>query len=288
MTRRGFTLIELLVGIVLVGIVGGAIYQVLLNSQRVYTMQTERAAMNQNNRAAIAILPSEFRELNPSDSLVSDIADMDVNSIEYKAMRNLFLVCSQPVDNGNNGTLVVESQGFGLRWWFDLGRDSVVIFAEGSPATRMDNHWVHANLAGQTNGTCRGGGPGLLLTLTNVTPLNGLSDVSPGAPLRAFEMMRILTYQDVAGDEWLGAQINVKGSGWTTTQPMLGPLAPGGLTLTYADETGSTTSQEEDVARIGMTVIGQTTGPVRGASGMAPGVDTLVTSVAPRNGNREN
>ena len=288
MTRRGFTLIELLVGIVLVGIVGGAIYTVLLNSQRVYTMQTERAAMNQNNRAAIAILPSEFRELNPTDSLESDIADMDANSIEYKAMRNLFLVCGQPVDNGNNGTLVVEAQGFGLRWWFDLGRDSVLIFAEGNPATRMDNYWVHANLANQTSGTCRGGRPGYLLTLTNVTPNNGLSDVSPGAPLRAFEMMRILTYQDVAGDQWLGAQINVKGSGWTTTQPMLGPLAPGGLALTYADENGATTSQEEDVARIGMTVIGQTTGPVRGASGMAPAVDTLVTSVAPRNGIREN
>lgn len=288
MNRRGFTLIELLVGIVLVGIVGSAIYQVLLNSQRVYTLQTERAAMNQNNRAAVAILPSEFRELNPSDTIESDILDMSATSIEYKAMRGLFLVCAVPVDNGTSGTVVVESQGYGLRWWIENGRDSVVVFAEGSPASRLDNHWVHANVSTAGSGTCRGGQTGMQLALTNVTPEGGLANVTPGAPLRTFEMMRILSYTDVAGDMWLGAQTREKGGGWSTTQPMLGPLAPRGLLLTYLDTDGAATTNEAEVAQIDMTVIGQTTGPVRGASGMAPAVDTLVTAVAPRNGIRDN
>lgn len=290
MNRRGFTLIELLVGIVLVGIVGGAIYQILLNSQRVYTMQTERAAMNQNNRAAVAILPSEFRELDASDVFGSDINDMDGTSIEYKAMRSLFLVCRQPQDNGNNGEVMVEYEGSGVRWWFDQARDSVLIFAEGSATSRADNVWVHANIATveYTSSDCRGGRPGYKLTLTGVTPTNGLSRVHVGSALRGFEMMRLSTYTDVNGDAWLGAQNFVKNGGWSTLQPVLGPLAPGGLQLEYTDENGSTTSNEAQVAHIGLTVIGQTQSAVRGASGMGRAVDTLVTGTALRNNARGN
>jgi prepilin-type N-terminal cleavage/methylation domain-containing protein len=288
MNQRGFTLIELLVGVVLTGIVGGSIYLVLLNSQRVYTLQTERAAMNQNSRAAVAILPSEFRELSVTDAYGSDITDMDGTSIEYKAMRSLWLVCAQPVDNGNNGTVIVESQGYGVRWWFDLARDSALVFAEGSATSRADNIWVHANIATSTytaNG-CRGGRPGYILALNNVEPANGLGRVHVGAALRGFEMMRLSTYTDVNGDVWLGAQNYVKNGGWATLQPVLGPLAGGGLALVYTDENGNVTSNRDAVAHIGLTVIGQTQAAVRGSSGMARAVDTLVTATTLRNNAR--
>jgi len=40
--RRGYTLVELIIALVLLGIVSGAIYQVLVNNQRVYQAQTRR------------------------------------------------------------------------------------------------------------------------------------------------------------------------------------------------------------------------------------------------------
>lgn len=291
MNTRGFTLIELLVGIVLVGIVGGAIYLVLLNSQRVYTLQTERAAMNQNNRAAAVILPSELRELNPTDTMESDITVMEDDRVEYKGMRSFAIVCALPVDDGEKGELVVEQQTFGLRaagaGAFDPKTDSIVVFAEKNPATRLDNLWVHANLVEVGEAPCRTGQRGIRLVLDNVTPDSGLGDVRPGAPLRAFEMMRLLSYPDAYADLWFGAGTKEKNGAWTT-QPVLGPLAASGLVLAYLDADGKPTNVPEEVARIEFTVVGQTTGPVRGSSGMAPAEAAITTAVTPRNGAKEN
>src|SRR2546426_635946 len=64
LTRRGFTLIELMIALVLLGLVSTAVYKVLVNNQRVYLAQTQTIDLQQNIRAAAAILPAEFRELD--------------------------------------------------------------------------------------------------------------------------------------------------------------------------------------------------------------------------------
>ena len=67
LTRRGFTLIELMIALVLLGLVSTAVYKVLVNNQRVYLAQTQTIDLQQNIRAAAAILPAEFRELDAAD-----------------------------------------------------------------------------------------------------------------------------------------------------------------------------------------------------------------------------
>src|SRR5437870_6978067 len=84
LARRGYTLIELLIALVLLGMVSGAIYKVLVNNQRLYLAQTQQIDLQQNMRAAAAILPAEFRELDAADG---DIRAMSATSITIRAMR---------------------------------------------------------------------------------------------------------------------------------------------------------------------------------------------------------
>ncbi len=286
MKRNGFTLVEILIGMLLVALVAGAIYQVLVNSQRVYTLQTERANLNANNRAVVSILPSELRELNASDAISSDIVAMSATSVTYKAMRNLFVLCQPPDISGTNGTLHLwRNIAYGLRPQIDANRDSVFVFAEGTLSTRTDNYWVHTNVSSVdlTATTCPAGAASIVVNVNGVTPNHGLTDVRSGSPVRSFEMVRIVAYADAFGDQWLGAETYTKASGWSNTQPLLGPLAASGLQLTYFDAMGNSTATPGNVARIGVMVIGETSTPVRTAGGLQPAVDTLVTDIALRN-----
>ena len=93
LARRGFTIVELLVALTLLGIVSTAIYKVLVNNQRLYLAQTQTIDLNQNLRAAAAILPAELREL---DAVDGDITFMGPDSIRIRAMRQLAFVCATP------------------------------------------------------------------------------------------------------------------------------------------------------------------------------------------------
>jgi hypothetical protein len=232
-------------------------------------------------------MPSELREMNAGDTASSDIAAMSATSITYKAMRTLHFVCSPPVHGGSWGTVIVRRDPvFGLRG-LDTGRDSLLVFAEGSPETRMDNYWVHANLTGTVAGTaCLDGAASVTLTLDGVYPSGALAGVSVGAPVRGYEMLRVLTYADGSGDVWLGARQFNKNGGWSVSQPLLGPLQANGLQFSFFDASGAVTTIPADVARIGVTAIGMTREPVRSQGALARMVDTLSTHVALRNNAR--
>lgn len=285
MNRRGFTLIELLVSLVLVGVVTGAIYTLLLNNQRIYRQQVERVELNATLRAAVAILPSELREASATDTIGGDLIAITASSITYKAMRSLYLLCGPATNSGSTGSVTLfQDPRFGLRA-LDAARDSVLIFAEGDPATRGDNHWLHANVRSITLGTsCPGTTPSVTVDLTHVNPVGSLAGVTDGAPLRGYEVVQFLSYTDTNGDLWIGGRQYSKSGGWSTTQPLLGPLAASGLQFTYLDTVGVATTVPADVARIGVTVIGETVEPVRASDGTTRVlVDTLTTFVALRN-----
>lgn len=285
MSRRGFTMIEMMVALVMTGIVVGALYQLLVTNQRVYRQQTERVDLNSNMRAAVAIVPTEVRELNAADTVESDITAMGDSAMTYKAMRAFYVLCQAPVIAGPNGTLLAwRNTPLGLRQ-ADMGRDSVLIFAEGDPLTERDNMWVHANVrAALTLGVgCPGGAPSVAIPVNNVWPTNGLRRVLTGAVVRSFETSQLLAYPDVNGDWWLGGRSFVKATGWSGIQPVLGPLSANGLKLAYFDAAGVVTAVPENVARIGVTVIGRSWTRSAGGSTSKFAVDTLVTHIALRN-----
>jgi len=282
--RSGFTLVELITALVLFGIVGTSIYQLLVNNQRVYRQQTARVDVNQSARSAISILPGEIRELSAGDPAGSDIVQMTASSLTYKAMRSLYFLCAAP----NTGTFEVILDGstfFGLRP-LDATRDSIFLFAEGDPSTRADDAWLHANVVSTTVGTaCTGGAASLTVRLSGVTAAQ-LGNVESGAPIRGAEVVEVLLYADAAGDQWLGGRQYTKASGtWTNTQPIVGPLAAGGLALTYYDTLGVVTAVPADVARIAITVQSQGSEFVAGtgSSGRALMMQDIMTQVALRN-----
>jgi type IV pilus assembly protein PilW len=60
-TEKGFTLVELLVGMLLLGIAMTAIYSSYFSQQKVYVVQAQVAAMQQNLRTAMYLMTSDIR-----------------------------------------------------------------------------------------------------------------------------------------------------------------------------------------------------------------------------------
>ena len=286
-SSRGFTLAELLVALVLFGIVSTAIYQLLVNNQRLYRQQTQRIELNDNVRSAVAILPTELRGLDAADPLGGDIVEMTDTSLEYRAVRAVRWVCTS-LQTGSQ--LFMDTTKYALST-IDPAYDSLLIFADSNPMKRGDDHWYHADVTsapGRTNGC--GGQMSVLnvaLNLPRVSNGNALvaqDDVMMGSPVLAFELARVMSYQDVAGATWLGVQRYNKNSGWSGLQQVVGPLQAGGLKFTYYNSAGVVTADPAQVARIDITVIGQTSQTVKLSDGsMGYLIDSLVTQVALRN-----
>jgi prepilin-type N-terminal cleavage/methylation domain-containing protein len=287
MNRRGFTLIEMMIAVVLTGIVGAAVYNTLWSNQRVYRRQTERVALQTNVRAGLGILRRELRELNSADTVQSDITVMGATAVTYKAMRTLVVLCQPPVNAGATGTLIAWRTSLrGIRA-IDGSRDSVLIYAERDQAVESDDYWVHANVgAGVAMGTaCPGLAASITIPVTNVWPVNGLGGVFAGAPARTFETMQLLAYSDAAGEWWLGGKSYIKVGGWSATEAILGPLSGAGLHLSYYNSAGAVTAIPEQVARIGVTIVGRSTEAVASLGGGPQAYlrDSLVTDIALRN-----
>lgn len=281
--RRGFTLVEMLIALVLVGIVGAALYQLLVNNQRLYQEQTQRVQVNESARAAISLLPGEVRELNPADPAESDVVAMSATSLTYKAMRGLYFLCLPP-NTGASQVTLDNTLVYGIRR-LDPGQDSVLIFAENDATTRLDDGWLHANVTAATTGTaCPGGKPSLQLQLASISG-GSLSGVLTGTPLRNYEVAEVLTYADGYGDQWLGGRIFRKGSQtWSDTQPIVGPLSTSGMQLVYYDAAGAVTGAPSAVARIEIAVQSRASrATVRRVSGPDYLLQDLMTHVTVRN-----
>lgn len=281
MTKRGFTLVELLIALVLMSIVTAAIYQVLVTNQRTYRAQIQRVELNDNLRAAVAILPSELRELNTADPLGSDIIVMSDSAIKYKAMRGIYIMCAAP-DLLNLVIYLSPVQVWGLRP-INANRDSVLIFDDFSPSSSQDDRWIHANVAGSTTGTnCPGATPSIDVVISGASAT--LDSVVAGNPVRSFEVVEMLRYPDGSGNHWIGMRQYGKDDVPGTVQPMVGPLATGGLKFTFFDANGNATDNVTAVARVGIEVVGRTAQPVRTSTGgLDHVVDTLQTHVTLRN-----
>ena len=174
----------------LLGVVATGLLRGLWTSQRAYLAQAERAALQQNLRAAMAILPAALRELDAADS---DITAMSATSITLRATEQVTFLCTVP-EHGAGGLLTLrvrERPFFGTRASFMAG-DSVLLYHEGDPANRSDDDWVRGLVLAATNQDCpdadrarpgyelmlRLAGPGLPGGLTNGSPLRGFATVT--------------------------------------------------------------------------------------------------------------
>jgi len=280
---RGFSLAEALVAVVLCGIVTVVLTRVLVAGQRIHRAHVEDVAMSESGRAALAILPAALRELSAGDG---DILAMDSGAITFKAMGALHVLCARP-DIAARAVLLDGTALYGSAA-IEAPADSVFLFADGDPATRLDDAWLSAAAAGAVGGTaCPGGAPSITVTLSGATDAQ-LAGVHEGAPLRTFRPTQFLAYRDAGGDWWLGQRLfDASSGGWSTVQPVLGPLAPGGLRLTYLDAAGNLTDSAAAVSRIVLRLASRSPHRVHRPDGAAYLVRDAAAVIALRNNPRD-
>ena len=274
-TRGGFTLVELMISLVLLGIVGAVMANMLVNMQRGSRAQSQRVTLQSNLRAGMALLPAELRELSPAD-LVTTLADQVV----YRAMRSTGVACAV------TGTTVTlrDRLTFGYRPIAVGGRDRLYLFVDGDQITGNDDSWLELLITGSAAGTCANGDAATILTVTRTDntaiPAGTLATIFVDAPARSFETMEMRLYE-TGGRWWLGAR---SVSGGDNLEPVLGPLTADGLVFTYLDRAGAQTATIANMRMLDIAMKGQTDGTIAtGLEALSIGEDSLTTRIRLRN-----
>lgn len=277
--HRGFTLVEILIALVIMGLVTGALFQLLTNTQRLSRAQAEQVDLQSNVRAGSLVVPNELRELNTvvgGGADQNDILVANPDEIRYRAVRGFYLLCEPTTST----QVRVLASSLGAYRNPQAGRDSMYVFIEGDPDKEQDDVWLRAAITGVASGNaCPGGAASITLT----TPANAaLAAQAVGTPVRVFEVMEVKLYQP-DGRSWLGAR---SVSANEVIQPLLGPLTDGtGFQLQYFDANGAATANLTAIKSIQVTVRGLTDEAVRSnaSTEWSHPEEELVTQVLLRN-----
>ena len=265
--RRGFTLVELMIVAVVGAMVVGATYQIMLTTQRVYSIQTAQIQGQQTVRAGLDILFAELRELSRAEG---DILTMGPDRIEFRAMRAFGLVCGVTITGSP-----VRVQKIGR--FFEIG-DSIMVFADNDPDTATDDTILSGKVSGiDTTQTCSGADTAQSLTIPALVSALANDTVRIGAPVRGFATYTYGLYS-LDGDYYLARQSG--GGVMTLPAPLVGPLAPNGVSFIYMDSLGNVTTNPRAVSQIEVTL--RTQSRVRNQRGDLVG-DSLTMAIYLRN-----
>ncbi len=260
--RGGFTLVELLIVSVLGVVVAGATYQMILTSQRAYTIQTAQIQGQQTVRAGIDILFGELRELSGTEG---DILTMSSDQIEVRVMRAFGLVCNT---SATGSPIVVKKIGR----FFAVG-DSIVVFADNDRNVASDDTILSGAVASITEAeTCTGTDTAQSLVVPDLVAALANDTVRLGAPVRGFAIYTYGLYT-VNGDYYLAR----KSGG--ITEPLVGPLSESGVSFTYMDSDGNVTTNARAVSQIEVTLRSRS----KVINERGPVGDSLTTTIYLRN-----
>jgi hypothetical protein len=264
-----------------------------MTNQRVYQQQTQVIGLQQNMRAAAAILPQELREL---DATGGDVYAMTATSLTMRAQRWTAVMCTPPITGAggligaqqvNGATMIIRDAPFFGRA-INLTSDSMFIRYEGDDGTRKDDGYVIAKPTRIDAAVCPGlpvrTGKLVQMNLDFRGNINFPTSIVNGDPVHGFEPVTYSLYQPVAGGDWYVGLTTSNGQ-----QPLIGPVLANGLSLAYYDSTGVVTAVPTRVARVDIILRAQTAQQIRARSGsnsLVRMVDSVLTSVAMRNNRR--
>ncbi len=247
-TRRGFTLIELLVSLILLVIVGGGLYQMLITVQRVSRKQAEVSNMQGNLRAGMQLVQSELSEVftNAAGAGQSDIESMSDSAIRYRAMRGIGEACEATINS------VKIQRGTWTGRALDNATDSLLVYWDKDTTKTVEDSLIPMGFTSQTPSTCPDGVTAALHLPLGGTGLNLLQvgSMYMPSPIRSWEWMEIGRVTD-NGQLWLGIR---KVRTEATLVPVVGPLAPNGLTFEYWKADGTPTTNVNLVKTILITM----------------------------------
>lgn len=276
---RGFTLPEVMISALMMLIVSGAVYQLLITTQRLSRAQVEQMNLQSNVRIGSLVAINDLRESSTvpgGTSDKNDILSIGTNGITYRAMRGIGFLC-QPAGSTQ---IRFRRQGFSGYRDPQPGRDSAFVFLEGSGDTQVDDAWLPIAITTVSTAAACPGIPGPAITLT-IAPSDAIDNLAVGTPVRIYEIMELKLYQ-AEGKSWLGARSVSAGEG---IQPVLGPLSDGnGFQLEYLDRGGAVTTDPTSIRSIRVTLRAVSEGVVhsRGGEGIRL-EEELTAQVALRN-----
>jgi type II secretory pathway pseudopilin PulG len=237
---RGASLPELLVALVLLGLLGAALTRSLMMQRRAVNSALEREAGSRTIAQASTWLISEFLELGRGDS-ATDLVALAAESLSYRAYRSAGLACLVAADE------VLIRRDRQSSWRSPQpGRDSLLLFIAPDSAP-MRGRWRAYPITGVGTSVCEGV-PAIRLG-TVIAPVVGAPVAQ--VPVRTFETMQVRFYRSL-GQWWLGGRSESGGEG---LQPVTGPLAAGGLQLTYLDSAGNPTGVPAAVRAIRLLLV---------------------------------
>jgi Tfp pilus assembly protein PilW len=276
--RYGFTLLETMVATAMSLMVSGAVYQLLLTTQRLARAQTEHLALQSSVRNAVLVVLNELRELSTAQGQGrerNDLLSGTATGMTYRATRGVGLIC-QPATSSQ---IRLARNGFVAARDPQPERDSAYVFVEGDANIDQDDIWQPVAITAVSNlASCAGTvEPGLTLT---VSPSSSLVGLSAGTPVRIYEVMELRLYRS-EGKSWLGMRSVSAGE---AIQPLAGPLSNDGFRLVYRDRAGRATEDLTAVSSIGIAVhgIGESQPSLNGATSDSL-AEELVTEIALRN-----
>jgi prepilin-type N-terminal cleavage/methylation domain-containing protein len=266
-TRRGVSLPEVLIVIMILGIVGGAIFKVLVKQQQSYTDTSRQADMQREIRLTSSFLPSDLRSLS---SAGSDIIAMEEDRFSFLATIGSAIVCSK-TSNTHFSVPPTDAAGVTTSNWHTLpiAGDSVFLYNDSLDAGSVDDVWQRARV--QSVATSLTDCPGAPFTdpandagkarwrFAVVSP--GVADsVRLGAVVRFARPVRYRLYQVPSRNWYVGFEQYVSGA-WSAVEPVGGPFRPyvatdagqSGLQFRYFDSLGvrlTSVAQNKDVSRI--------------------------------------
>ena len=285
--RRGFTLVELLIALVLVGIVGAAIVDVLMKQQRFYRATGDLVETRSQVRQALAALPSDLRGVSSRDG---DILAMTETSIDFRATIGTGVVCLAPAPAGTEQDLYLRPPAATtarFTSWVSQPRagDRVAIFDETAIAFSAPLRLV-PNASGSyvdmvapasacPNSAFLTPADNLLQRPRLRVDLAGAPAATNRMPVRILRRVRYNLEQSTDDGQWYLAYREYEADGTTARPPqiMSGPYQPlaadgtSGLSFAYFDANGNAlpVTAWNQVARIEVVVRALTRGSTPGS-----------------------
>ncbi|HSB53016.1 MAG TPA: prepilin-type N-terminal cleavage/methylation domain-containing protein [Gemmatimonadales bacterium] len=251
--RRGFTLVELLVALIMMVLVGGALYNMLLTVQRVSGRQTEVAGMNSNLRSGVQLIQNELSELGNNltgtSGAVNDIVSFNSTSITYNALRGMGETC----DLVSTTLVKVRQDSYsGVR--IPSTRERLWLYFDKDSTATSDDRWETSAISSVASSVCADGTTPAWSLGVNFTSVTDAGTWYP-IPVRTYERMVMGQVTD-NGQNWLG--IRSIDAGESALIPVIGPLASTGLNILYRDKDNNAAGSATDIKYIMFTLYGIT------------------------------
>lgn len=302
--RRGFSLPELMISLLVLAVVGGAIYESLRRQQQVFRSIALMVAVRGDVRDAAEVVAADLAAASPLDTLPL-VAD---SAVEFYSAIAASLTCDSAP--GYTIRMPPEKLQSGYRLTTLLATpdsgDVLLVFNYDSAATAGEPRWDRHAIASVSSRPASFACPPStgFTTLADATApsyvitLKGAASagVRAGAPVRLLRRTRYSLYRSSDSDWYLGSRrCNPLGpSACNAIQPLSGPYAPysraggqSGIALRYFDVVGASllpSSGSSKVSRVEVTVRARSrTRVTLGTTRSAPYVDSTALSIALRN-----